>query len=216
MKSLTVMEEDERYGSVQHCKYTDEAMKDAPWILDDKFLFENKIDFVLHDVNSTVSIGNRSELYSRLKNRGILLKTEPNETITTSDIVARIVRDYDIYIRRNLGRGYSAKELNISFLNEKKIRFQNKIDEIKDKSKQVLDSIGERTDDILNKWEEKSRDLIDNFLVLFKKDSLRKIWNGSKEFIKAISPPSSRDPSPGRSNFDDDTHETVPKKRRLR
>lgn len=212
------MEEHERYGSVQHCKYTDEVMKDAPWLLDDKFLFENKIDFVLHDVNSTVSIGNRSDLFNRLKRRGMLLKTEPSESIiTTLDIVARIVRDYDIYIRRNLARGYSAKELNISYLNEKKILFQNKMHEIKDKSKQVLDSIGERTDDILNKWEEKSRDLIDNFLVLFKKDSLRKIWNGSKELIKAISPPSSRDPSPGRSNSQDDEfddEEAVPKKRR--
>lgn len=100
----------------------------------------------------------------------MFVATERTEGVSTSDIVARIVRDYDIYVRRNLARGYSAKDLNISYLSEKKIRLQNKMHELKDKGKRVMDSIGERKDDMIAKWEEKSREFIENFLLLFGKE----------------------------------------------
>lgn len=112
----------------------------------------------------------------------MFLVTQRTEGISTSDLVSRIVRDYDVYVRRNLARGYTAKELNVSFLNvricgnggkmndliesnikfylifvqEKKFMLQNKMDELKDKSHEMI-----------QKWEEKSRDFINNFTQLF-------------------------------------------------
>lgn len=196
MKGRTVLNEEERYNSVRHCRYTDEVLRDAPWVITEEFLEKNKIDFVAHD-DIPYPSGDIEDVYAPIKAKGMFLPTQRTDGISTSDLVSRIVRDYDLYVRRNLARGYSADELNINFFKEKKLRLQNKMDELKDKIKGGLDTIGERTDDVLMKWEEKSRDLIENFLMLFKRRNLRHIWNNSKDkLMKALTPPGSRAVSP--------------------
>lgn len=101
--------------------------------------------------------------------------------VSTSEIVARIVKDYDMYVRRNLQRGYTAKQLNVSFLAEKKFRLQNKLDDIKDKAKSKIDDVKV---DIIQKWEEKSHDFIRHFLMMFGRDNFGKFWDKSKGRIK--------------------------------
>ena len=203
-KGRTVMNENERYEAVRHCRYVDELVKDAPWELEDSYIEKHKIDFIAHD-DIPYGSDDCNDVYAKWKARGMFVATERTEGVSTSDVVARIVRDYDIYVRRNLARGYSAKDLNISYLSEKKIRLQNKMHELKDKSKKVMSSIGERRVDLISKWEDKSREFIENFLLLFGRERLTNIWNESKgRIMNALSPPSSplRDGSPASSNGD--------------
>ncbi|XP_050309229.1 choline-phosphate cytidylyltransferase A isoform X3 [Anthonomus grandis grandis] len=189
-KGRSVLTEEERYNAVRHCRYVDEVIKDGPWTYTDEFLKKYKIDFVAHDDEPYACEG-VTDIYADLKKRGMFIATERTTGVSTTDIVARIVRDYDLYVRRNLARGYSAKELNVSFLKEKKLILQNKMDELKDKGKSLFDSIGEKTDDVITKWEEKSKEVIDSFVKVFLKKPLRLLHASTNKLMKAITPPES-------------------------
>ena len=57
-----------------------------------------------------------ADIYQPVKEAGKFYPTKRTEGISTSEIIARIVKDYDMYIQRNLARGYTAKELNVGFI----------------------------------------------------------------------------------------------------
>jgi hypothetical protein len=52
----------------------------------------------------------------QVKKIGKFKETKRTEGISTSDIIMRIVKDYNEYVMRNLARGYTRKDLGVSYV----------------------------------------------------------------------------------------------------
>jgi len=127
-KGKTVMNEDERYESLRHCRWVDEVVRDAPWVITPDFIEEHHIDYVAHDEAPYVDIsglvgGDASkDVYGEVKRMGRFLPTQRTEGISTSDLILRVLRESDAYALRNMKRGYSRKDLNLSLAKEMRLR----------------------------------------------------------------------------------------------
>lgn len=92
-KSRTVMTHAERCEAVRHCRWVDEVVPEAPWIIDRDFIEKYKIDFVAHDVDPYGSAGH-DDVYAFCKMQGKFLPTRRTPGISTSDLLARLVSGY--------------------------------------------------------------------------------------------------------------------------
>merc|ERR1719192_891910 len=122
LKGLTVMNENERYESVRNCRYVDELNTNIPWVITDEFLKEQKIDFVAHDA-APYKGGDQGDIYAPLKARGMFIGTTRG-TVSTSDLICRVISRYDDYLMRNYSRGMTGKELNIGILKETELQMK--------------------------------------------------------------------------------------------
>ncbi|KAJ3338796.1 T-complex protein 1 subunit beta [Kappamyces sp. JEL0680] len=104
---------DERVECVSHCKWVDEVIPNAPWVVTPGFLEEHAIDWVAHDDIPYTSTGH-DDVYAWVKKAGKFLATRRTEGISTSDLILRIVKNHRAYVGRLLERGYSAQELGLS------------------------------------------------------------------------------------------------------
>jgi choline-phosphate cytidylyltransferase len=125
-KGKIVMNETERCEILEHCKWVDEIICPCPWVLDVDFLKKKNIHYVAHDDLPYGSVG-QSDIYYEIKKAGMFRATQRTEGISTSDIIMRIIKDYDMYIERSMERGYNRKELGISMTKAFRIKLKSKI-----------------------------------------------------------------------------------------
>lgn len=122
-KGLTVLSDKQRVETLKHCRWVDEVIPNAPWCVTTDFLKEHRIDYVAHD-DLPYASADLDDIYKPIKENGMFLTTQRTEGISTSDIITKIIRDYDKYLMRNLARGATRKELNVSWLKKNELEFK--------------------------------------------------------------------------------------------
>lgn len=150
-KGLTVLTDKERAETLRHCKWVDEVVEDAPWCITEEFVNEHKIDFVAHD-DLPYSSTETEDIYDPLRRMGKFWPTQRTEGVSTSDIITRIVKNYDQYVIRNLSRGVDRRELNVSLLKKHELDFRRHAQELREAIKA--------------NWANTSREIKDDFRSL--------------------------------------------------
>lgn len=129
-KGLTVLSDKHRVETLKHCKWVDEVIADAPWCVTTSFLLKHRIDYVAHDDLPYASLDS-DDIYKPIKERGMFLTTQRTDGISTSDIITKIIRDYDKYLMRNFARGATRKELNVSWFKKNELEFKKHINDFR-------------------------------------------------------------------------------------
>eukprot|EP00884_Botryococcus_braunii_P012102 jgi/Botrbrau1/20893/Bobra.0135s0024.1 len=150
-KGKTVLSDRERYESLRHCKWVDEVIMDAPWVITPEFLEKHKIDYVTHDELPYADVsGSATDVYDFVKKVGKFKATKRTEGVSTSDIILRIIKNYNDYVLRQLSRGYTRKELGLSFVWEQQIRMRHNMQQFGEqflkRRLRVRDRVRKRTD----------------------------------------------------------------------
>ncbi|XP_030456046.1 choline-phosphate cytidylyltransferase 2 [Syzygium oleosum] len=186
-KGKTVMTEEERYESLRHCKWVDEVIPDAPWVVTKEFLDKHNIDFVAHDAlpyADTSGAGN--DVYEFVKAIGKFKETKRTEGISTSDIIMRIVKDYNQYVIRNLDRGYSRKDLGVSFVKEKRLRVNMRLKKLHEKVREHqerIQTVAKTAGMHRNEWVENADRWVAGFLEMFE-EGCHKMGTAIKDRIQ--------------------------------
>ncbi|XP_078161324.1 choline-phosphate cytidylyltransferase 2-like [Carex rostrata] len=170
-KGRTVMTAEERYESLRHCKWVDEVIPDAPWVINQEFLDKHKIDYVAHDsLPYADTSGAGKDVYEFVKKVGKFKETKRTEGISTSDIIMRIVKDYNEYVMRNLARGYTRKELGVSYVREKRIMVNMGLKNLRNKVKEHQEKVNEKLNTVAKlqeEWVENADRWVAGFLEKF-------------------------------------------------
>ncbi|KAJ3976532.1 cholinephosphate cytidylyltransferase [Lentinula raphanica] len=94
-KAKSIMTHAERLEAVRHCRWVDQVVPEAPWVLTPEFIEKYQIDYVAHDEDPYKAEGlGHDDVYDWLKKAGKFLPTRRTPGISTSALLERIVDMY--------------------------------------------------------------------------------------------------------------------------
>lgn len=112
-KGKPIMTVEERAECVRHCKWADEVILDCPWVCSLDYLDRIGCKYIAHDPEP-YPFNDTPDLYGPFKDAKRFLATRRTEGISTTDIINRILYNYDAYVERSIKKGMKPRELNIT------------------------------------------------------------------------------------------------------
>ncbi|KAE9403776.1 hypothetical protein BT96DRAFT_854492 [Gymnopus androsaceus JB14] len=109
-KAKSIMSHAERLEALRHCRWVDQVVPDAPWVITPEFLEKYQIDYVAHDEDPYKAEGlGHDDVYDDIKRAGKFLPTRRTPGISTSALLERIVDMYQGGVMdrklKGMGRG---------------------------------------------------------------------------------------------------------------
>lgn len=145
LKGQTVQTLEERAETLRHIKWVDEVIAPCPWIITPEFVEKHRIDYVAHDAepysvvqrnkekkkddrkrkkNSSPTEAESGDIYAWLKSSNKFRATVRTQGVSTTDIIVRILQNYEDYVDRSLSRGVPPKDMNIGYTKANAIKMK--------------------------------------------------------------------------------------------
>ena len=112
-KGKPIMTVEERAECVKQCKWVDEVIINSKWLVDIEYLDKLNCKYIARDANP-YPCDDINDMYEPFKKANRFLTTKRIGSISTTDLINRVLCNYDYYINQNIKNGIKYKSMGIS------------------------------------------------------------------------------------------------------
>ena len=109
-KGKPIMTAEERAECVRQCKWVDEVIVNSKWLVDIEYLDKLNCKYIARDSNQ-YPCGDINDMYEPFKKANRFLTTKRIGSISTTDLINRVLSNYEYYVKN-----VSKMDINIKLL----------------------------------------------------------------------------------------------------
>lgn len=182
LKGQVVNTMTERAEFMRHVRWVDEVISPCPWIVTKQFMKSHGIDFVAHDDipyttcrknTKGIEMASDHDIYGWLKEEGCFKATKRTAGVCTTDLVVRILQNYEDYVEKSINTGVNPSDLNIGVTKANSIRVKKKwnkwVREITDQITSMDGSLGNKLDEKMEEVRTSISNSLEQWIERYKK-----------------------------------------------
>ena len=112
-KGKPIMTAEERAECFRQYKWVDEVIVNSKWLVDIEYLDKLKCKYIARDSNQ-YPWGDINDMYEPFKKANRFLSTKRIGSISTTDLINRVLSNYDYYVKKCVKNGYKYKVIGMS------------------------------------------------------------------------------------------------------